>query len=139
MNRFALLNGTYFGTLKKDQAIITLAAFQEKGIIEQGVLPDVEGFRTIKAVNLNPGGNVVGFGGSKSSAVIAARLDADYTSILPGASYGNVTTVTDPDIGLSVLQVQYVNHQKATATQRISLIYGVAKGQIKAGQVITSQ
>jgi hypothetical protein len=137
MNRFALLSGAYFGQLKKDNAIVTLAAYQDKSIIEQGVLPDVEGFRTIKAVNLPAANNLVGFAGSKSSLVMTARVDGDYTSVLPGASNGNVTTVTDPDLGLSVQQVQYVNHQKAGATQRISLIYGVAKGQVKAGQVIT--
>ena len=141
MNRFCLLNAPYFGGLKKDPAIVTLAAFQAKEIIEQGVLPDVEGFRVIKAVNLtaNAGATVVGFAGSKSSAVIAARVDSDYATILPGSSYGNVSVVTDPDIGLSVLQVQYVNHQLATANQRISFIFGVAKAQTKAGDVIKSQ
>jgi len=138
MNRFALFNSAYFGQLKKDSAIVTLAAFQDKQIIEQGVLPDVEGFRVIKAVNLPGTANLVGFAGSKSAALMASRLDSDYTTILPGASYGNVTTVTDPDLGLSVLQVQYTNHQKASATQRISLLYGVAKGQDKAGQLIKS-
>jgi len=57
---------------------------------------------------------------------------------LPGASYGNVTTVTDPDLGLNVQQVQYVNQPKASVTQRISLIYGVALGQVNAGQLIKS-
>jgi hypothetical protein len=139
MNRFALFNAVYFGQLKKDPAIVSLSAFQDKAIIEQGVLPDVEGFRVIKAVNLPATGNLVGFGGSRSSCVMAARIDSDYTTILPGASYGNVTTVTDPDLGLSVLQVQYVDHKKATATQRISLLFGVAKGQAPAGQRFTSQ
>jgi hypothetical protein len=138
MNRFCLLNGSYFGQLKKDPAIVSLAAFQEKAIIEAGVLPEVEGFRVIKAVNMPATANLVGFAGSKSSALIATRLDSDYTSILPGASYGNVTTVTDPDLGISVLQVQYVNHQLATATQRISLIWGVAKGQVKAARLLKS-
>jgi hypothetical protein len=71
--------------------------------------------------------------------VISARIDSDYVNVLPGASYGNATVVTDPDIGLSVFQVQFVNHQKATATQRISFIFGVAKGQTKAGQTLKSQ
>jgi hypothetical protein len=134
------LSSRYYGALKKDNAIITLSAFQDKTIIEEGVLPDVEGFRTIKAPNITvAGGNIIGFAGSRSSAVISARIDSDYVNVLPGASYGNATVVTDPDIGLSVFQVQFVNHQKATATQRISFIFGVAKGQTKAGQTLKSQ
>jgi hypothetical protein len=139
MNRTMLLNGAYYGQLKKDNAIVTLSAFQDKGIIEEGVLPDVEGFRVVKAINLPGTANMTGFGFSKSALAMAARLDGDYTNVLPGASYGNVTTVTDPDLGLSVLQVQYVDHKKATATQRISLIYGVAPGQNNAGQLLKSQ
>lgn len=138
MNRTLLLNSNYFGQLSKDNAIVTLAAFQKSEIIEQGVLPNVQGFRVVEAPNLPATGNLTGFGFSKSAMVIVARVDGDYTSVLPGASYGNSSVVTDPDLGISVLQVQYVNHQLASATQRISLLYGVAKGQPKAGQILKS-
>jgi hypothetical protein len=150
MNRTLLLNPDYFGQLSEDQAIVTLAAFQKAEIIEEGVLPDVAGFKVVEAANLPATGNLAGFAFSKSAMCMVARTDGDYTTVLPGASYGNVTTVTDPDLGLSVLQVQYVNHQLATATQRISLLYGVGAGllggasgaepggQNNAGQLITS-
>ncbi len=138
INRALLLNADYYGQLAKDQAIVTLAAFQQAGIITGGQLPDVHGFNVIEAPNLPSTANLVGFGFSRSALVLAARLDSDYTSILPGASYGNVTVVTDPDIALSVLQVQYVNHLLATATQRISLLSGVAAGQDNAGQLLVS-
>lgn len=137
-NRFCLLNSAYFGQLKKDPAIVSLSAFQDKTIIEQGVLPDVEGFRVIKAVNLPVAENLVGFAGSRSSVAMAARLDGDYSSILPGANNGNVTTVTNPKIGLSILQVQWVDHQKAWARQRISLIFGSDKGQVAAASRLKS-
>lgn len=136
--RFALLNAYYFGAVKKDSAIVQLGAFSKNEIIVNGVLPDVEGFRTIKAANLPTTANLVGFAGAKSSLCIAARPDADYTNALPGASYGNSMVVTDPDSGLSVHQVQFVDHFKAKAFQRISFIYGVAKGQTNAGQLIKS-
>ena len=60
----------------------------------------------------------------------------DYTSVLPGASYGNVQVITDPDLGISVMLVQYVDHKKGTATQRIALMYGTAAGQGNAGQLL---
>ena len=80
--------------------------------------------------------NLVGFAGSKSALCIATRVPNDYTSILPGASFGNVQIVTDPDVGMSVMQVQYVNHTLGTATSRIALMYGTAPGQSNAGQLI---
>ncbi len=150
-NRTLLLNAPYYGQLSKDHDIVTLAAFQKPEIITSGVLPDVDGFYVVNAPNLpdtvaappvNQQPQTVqlrGFGFSKSALVIATRLDNDYSQVLPGASYGNVTTVTDPDLGISVLQVQYVNHKLASATQRISLLYGVAKGQDKAGQLLLEQ
>ncbi len=137
-NRFALLNSDYFGQLSEDASLVSLSSFQRPAIIEEGVLQDVAGFRVIDAPNLPATGNLAGFCGSRSSLLIAARLDSDYVNVIPGASYGNVTIVTDPDLGLSVTQTQYVDHQKAKTTQRITLIYGVAKGQINAGQRITS-
>lgn len=137
-NRSLLLNSDYFGALAKDSAIVTLAAFQKPEIIEQGVLPNVHGFGVVDAPNLPTTGNLAGFGFSKSALIIASRLPNDYASILPGASYGSVTTITDPDLGLSVMQVQYVDHKLGFAESRIALMYGVAAGQINAGQRLTS-
>ena len=137
-NRSLLLNSDYFGALAKDSAIVTLAAFQKPEIIEQGVLPNVHGFGVVDAPNLPTTGSLAGFGFSKSALIIASRLPNDYASILPGASYGSVTTITDPDLGLSVMQVQYVDHKLGFAESRIALMYGVAAGQINAGQRLTS-
>ncbi len=143
--RTMLLWPTFFGALEKDQAIITLAAFNKPEIITNPtgagvslVLP-VESFNVVKAPNLPTNdSNLVGFAGSKSALVIATRMPNDYTKFAPGASYGNVQTVTDPDLGISVMLVQYVDHTLATGTQRISLMYGTAPGQTDAGILIKS-
>ena len=71
-----------------------------------------------------------------SGFVTICTLPNDYTKFAPGVSFGNVQTVTDPDLGLSVMLVQYVNHTLATGTQRISLMYGTAAGQTNAGLII---
>ncbi len=144
--RTMLLWPTFFGALEKDQAIITLAAFQKPEIItnptgQSGVslvLP-VESFNVVKAPNLPTNdSNLVGFAGSKSALCIATRMPNDYTKFAPGVSYGNVQTVTDPDLGISVMLVQYVDHTLATGNQRISLMYGTAAGQTDAGVLIKS-
>jgi hypothetical protein len=69
---------------------------------------------------------------------MVTRTPNDYASILPGASFGNVQMVTEPDIGITVMLVQYVNHLLASATSRIALMYGTAAGQGSAGTILKS-
>jgi hypothetical protein len=141
MNRTLLLYSTWFANLAKDQALVSLAAFQKAAIIEDGVLPNVHGFKVVDAPNLprNAATNLVGCGFSKSALALATRLPNDYSKILPGASYGNVDTVQNEDGGIAVMQVQYVNHDTAAASQRIAVMYGAAKGQANALQLLTDQ
>ena len=141
--RTLLLYSDAFASLEKDSTLIQPLAFLQENLIERGQNPPPEfivpvaGFRVIKAPNLpSNNANLIGFGASKSALVIASRVPNDYTSVLPGAAFGNVAMVTDPDLGLTVLQVQYVNHTLGTATSRISLMYGTAAGQGNAGQLI---
>jgi hypothetical protein len=141
--RSMLLYPTVFGNMEKDSVLTTYAAFKQSELITNPtpggvslVIP-VESFNVIKAPNLPTNdGNVTGFAGSKSALCIATRVPNDYTAALPGASFGNVQMVTDPDIGITVMLVQYVNHTLGTATSRIALMYGTAAGQGNAGILI---
>lgn len=141
--RTMILYPTVFGNLEKDTVLMQLAAFQKPTLITNPapdgvalVIP-VESFQTVKAPNLpTNNANLTGFAGSKSALCIATRVPNDYTSALPGASYGNVQVVTDPDIGLSVQLVQYVNHDLGKATSRLALMWGSAAGQSDAGRLI---
>lgn len=138
-NRSLLLYSTYYGKLEEDTALSRLSAYGGNAMIATGVLPNVQGFKAIDAPNLpQNGANIVGFGFSKSALVAASRVPNDYTTILPGASFGNVMVIADPDLGISALQTQYVNHDKGSASQRIAWMYGVAPGQANAGQLLTS-
>lgn len=140
--RTLLLYPTVFSKLVGDTALITFAAYQKPELItapQNGaslVIP-VDTFNVVNAPNLpTNNGNVTGFGCSKSALVIATRLPNDYTTANPGANYGSVQVMTEPDIGISVMLTQYVNHQLAAATSRISLMYGTAAGQGAAGQLL---
>jgi len=142
-NRTALLYPTYFQKIEDDATMLQLAAFQKPQLISDptnggvSLVMPVSNFQVVNAPNLpTNNGNVTGFAGSKSALCIASRKPNDYTKFAPGVSFGNVQTVTDPDLGLSVMLVQYVNHTLATGTQRISLMYGTAAGQGDAGQLI---
>lgn len=141
MGRTLLLARPYYSAVAKDNAIITLAAFQRAEIIEKGVLPDVEGFKIIKAVNLPAttiaGKTLKGFGFTKSALCIGSRLPADYVNVLPGAAHGNLTVVTTPS-GFSANQIQFVQHTAIAGThQRLEWMYGGSRGQVAAGALLT--
>jgi phage I-like protein len=141
--RHLLLYPTVFGNLEKDSVFVSPLLYTKPELISEptpggvSLAIKVENYEVIKAPNLpTNNGNVTGFAGSKSALCIATRVPNDYTSVLPGASFGNVQMVTDPDIGITVMLVQYVNHQLGTATSRIALMYGTAPGQGNAGYLI---
>jgi hypothetical protein len=142
--RTMLLWPAAFGNLSKDTSMVQFGTnVPQTNVITEGTQSDgtfplsVESFVIYTAPNMpSNNANLVGFAGSKSSLVIATRTPNDYTSVLPGASFGNVQMVTDPDINITVMQVQYVNHTLGTATSRIALMWGTAPGQTAAGQII---
>jgi hypothetical protein len=144
-SRTLLLYSTFFGQLEKDSAIVSLATFQRPELIT-GQTQDganyainVEGFKVVNAPNLpTNNANLNGFAASKSALIIVTRTPSDYTSVMPGASYGTVQMVTEPDIGITVMLVQFVTHQMATASSRIALMFGTAAGQGNAGTLLKS-
>lgn len=140
MGRTLLLKGSYFDKLFSDSAIVQLAGFQKADVITQGQMIPVHGFDVIRAANLPATNNLAGFGFSKSALVLATRLPNDYSAALPGATGGGtVQTITEPSTGISLALVQFVDHQLGAAFARNALMYGTAKGQIHAGQRLTTQ
>lgn len=139
-NRSLLLFSDFYAKLAKDSgtvlnAVTALAAFKNPEIITEGVMPDLHGFKVADTPSLPDNGeHLVGAGFSKSALVLSTRLPIDYTQILPGASFGNVTVVTNPDSGFSVMQAEYVDHKLGSANQRSAWMYGKAKGQANALQ-----
>lgn len=138
MNRTLLLNVDAFAALATDASIVSLATNLQPELITNYTLPQVSGFQPIEAVNLPSTGNMTGFALTPDAALIATRLPVDYTQALPGSSHGSVSTVTNPDTGISVLKTDFVDHTLGTANSRIAWMYGVAKGQVASGQIIKS-
>ncbi len=70
---------------------------------------------------------------------MATRVPSDYTTALAGVpATGVVQVVTNPDTGISVMLVQFVDHLAGAARGRIAIMYGVAKGQVASAQVLRS-
>ena len=145
--RFALLNPTYHGQLEKDPSLIYFAAQRAPELISgDGLLPRMARFQPVLAPNLagsganaNATANLAGYFGHKASLAIASRLVNDYTTALPGSNVGAITTITNPDIGISMNLIQFVNHQAGYAEWLLAAILGAAVGDKRGGLVLTSQ
>ncbi|ODU24839.1 MAG: hypothetical protein ABS95_01420 [Verrucomicrobia bacterium SCN 57-15] len=138
--RTLLLSSAAYDKLAEDTTIVSILNNADaRGTITTGVLPEIHGFLPVRAPNLPTTGNMVAFGLFASAIAVASRLPSDYTSVFPGANGGGVTRVVqNPRNGFSVQQVQFVNHTLGRAYSRYAWMYGCAKGDIKAGQIVTS-
>lgn len=135
--RYCLMNSLYFGKLSQDPTLTSLAVFQKPEIITGAELPLISKFQPLEAPNLPTTGNLAAFFGHKSALVIQTRLPNDYTTVLPGTAWGNVSVITGKT-GLSFLLVQYTDHKGAFAGWRIAMMYGTALGNPKGGKIIKS-
>jgi len=136
--RTLLLNPDYYQQLGEDPALLAFDEFHDGGMIQDDRIPRVARFDPFEAPTLPTANNLVGFGMTKESLCIAARIPSDYSSALPGASYGNVTQITDPQTGLTLLLVQYVDHNMGKSNYRVSAMFGVGTGNTATGQLLTS-
>ena len=145
-NRFCLSNSYMQEQLEQDPTLVSLAVFQKPEIITNSQLPQIARFTPYEAPNL-PSTAVAGVGngvlaaffGHKSSLLMQARIPNDWSTVLgTNSGYGLTSVVTNPDTGLSVLLVQFSNPQSAHAEYRLALMYGVAKGNGKGGQIVTN-
>lgn len=136
--RFALLNPDYFEKLGQDNALVQLAAYQKPELITEYRLPPVAGYQPYEGATLPTANALAGFFGTAASLALTTRVPSDYTKAFPSATGGGVVSVvTNPDTGISVQLVQYVNHDTATATARVALMYGVAVGHKDTGRRLT--
>jgi len=136
--RTALINSAYYSALQKDSNLVNFAAFQRPEIVEQAELMPISKFLPLEAPNLPTTNNLAGFFTHKTGLILQTRIPNDYTTVIPGASYGNVAVITDPDINISMMLTQYVSHQGGYTAQRLSLMFGVAPGIQKAGILLLS-
>jgi hypothetical protein len=133
------LNPTYFAKLCEDITVVSALVNTGAGSsIATGQLPPVHGFLPTEVADFPTTANRVGFAFTRSALIIVGRVPSDYTTVLPGAAHGSVNVVTNPEDGMSVMLVQYVDHATGTANWRIAMTYGVATGQASAGVLIRS-
>jgi hypothetical protein len=138
--RFYVANATVYASLLKDPVIVSnLNNAQNGGAISSGQLPRVAGFGLSEYPGMLTTNSIVGFAGTKDSAVLAARLPSDPRSLVPNVPYaGTFTPITNPKTGLSVILNEYIDQATLAVTTRVLFCYGVAKGNGSNGQRIVS-
>jgi len=137
-DRTMLLNLGYYQQLGQDASVIAYDQYHDGTLITENVLPNVSGFLPVEVPNLPGTSNLTGFGMTPEALILATRIPNDYSTVLPGASYGNVSQVTDPNTGITVCVTQYVDHNAGSASYRVSLMLGVAVGDTSRGQLLVS-
>ncbi len=140
--RTVLLNSAYYGQLATDPSLVTFFSGQRAPeIITDNELPKLGTFVPVEAPNLNAANatpNLMGFAVHRAAVVAKSRLPSDYNSALPGAGYGVVVTVTDPETGMAVMCTQYVQHTQGFAESRLSVLLGAGPGDTRGGLCIIS-
>lgn len=140
MGRYLLLNSAYHAAAGKDPSLVTFwAGTRNPEMITDGELPRMSKFQPIECPDFPTSANRVGFAGQRSAVVAISRLPADYSKVLgSGAGNGSVMQLSDPETGLAINLVEYVNHQQGYAERRMETQVGAGVGDKRAGLVITS-
>jgi len=158
VGRFCLLHSYYHDKLLEDTNLVLantiLAALnKDNAAFQSGELPVLFGVKPLESqlaaakngalVSLTDSTTIatnadsVGFAGNSASMVFVARVPQDYTAVLKDVpSTAAIEIVTEPDSGLSMMLVKYVNHGLAAAAARCAFMYGAAQGDSRVGVVV---
>ncbi len=139
--RIGLFSSAVYRKLGKDASIVALATYKHEEIITQGRLPMIKNIDPYEVFTLpTPAGeNLTGFAGTADALALATRVPNDYSKVFGDvASNGVVQIVTNPDTGISVMLVRYIDHKAGEAAWRVALMWGGAVGNASAGQRLIS-
>lgn len=138
--RFAALLPAYYRALGSDAAVNALMqATGDPSYLTERRLPKISNFELLNSSWMPSANNQVGFVGHKAALVLKTRLPQDLSKALAGVQFpGSTLTVTDPNTGLSMLLVQYIDPRNNYAEWRPEIMLGTAVGDRRAGLVLTS-
>lgn len=160
VGRFALLHSFYHDKLLGDTNLLSAKAIlalinKDESSFESGELPSLFGVKPLESqlASATSAGvlttwvdptspsttNIVGFAGDASSMVFVSRVPQDYNALANAMGVpatAAVEIVTEPDSGLSMLIVRYVDNGKASIVVRAALMYGAAQGDPRKGVII---
>lgn len=134
MGRFMVLNPDFYASLCMDNTMLAALLQSGSSAIQSGRLPNVHGFDVSEFVDLPTNDEALaGIAGTADALCLATRIPDD-----PGQGQGNVriSTVTEPQSGLSVQVREWYNADLGQFRRSYTLMYGVAIGQATSLQRI---
>lgn len=139
-SRFAAVSAAVYKELLNDPLCNRAAKQSGTDPIADGRLQNIAGFSEIfEYPDIPTAGNLTGFAGSKDSLVLATRLPADPSKVLPNATVpGSIGVITEPKTGLSVMVAEWIDMAALSADIMVVWQYGVAKGNANNGQRLVS-
>lgn len=142
---FGLLNDTAFANLTKDNEVANRDFVTEFPDFDGGVVRNVGGVRNIfEDVSLPANAsNLIGFVGSKSALLIAARTPKDPALAMREMGIdlsvpGVIDNVRNPETGLSIMHRYWYDMDRGELKMTLTWMYGVAKGVANNGELIVT-
>jgi hypothetical protein len=153
--RFALMHSIYHDQILNDSNLVTAKAItavvnKDLSAMESGELPILYGIKVLESqlaaskagvlVSPTDGATIgqvadtIGFAGDSASMLFVARVPQDYTTVFKDIpATAAIEIITEPDSGLSIMFVKYVNHGLGQVYARCALMYGFAQGDPRRG------
>lgn len=140
MDRLVVLPPNYYNALLQDPALVAYLYAGQIEALTKGVLPELFGFLPYMTQAANDlTSPVEGMAMTPSATLLAARLPQDYSQVFPDMPpTAIVEAVTEPETGLSLQMVRFVDHKLAETRARAAVSFGAAVGQKNAGILLTS-
>jgi hypothetical protein len=142
---FGILNDTAFANLTKDAEVSSRDYVTEFPDYDGGVVRNVGGIRdTFEDVSLPANSsNVIGFYGSQSSLVVAARVPKDPATDMAQLGIalpvpGTIDVVTHEATGLQLMQRYWYDMSSGKLNMTLTWMYGVAKGVANNGELVVT-
>ena len=132
--RFGWVNSEVAQALRNDEVV--MANFDRNATNAYAGWKNIEGFETIWEFPALPGNsvNLTGFFAQQSALVVASRVAINSGGLTQIGYPGNISTVTDPVSGLSVISNQWVTQDTLVVNDRLILLFGCAKGNAVCGR-----
>ena len=134
LNRFGIVNSAVMSTLTTDSRIASGDYHGQRiGGEAYGRLSNIQGFANIWEYPDTPANaeNMTGFFGTRESIILATRVPRDANEIAAAAgipSIASFDTMTDPDTGLTLLGIKWVEAGTFDVYCTVAVMYGAAAG-----------
>jgi hypothetical protein len=134
IGRFGIVSSGVMSTLTTDSRIASGDYHGQRiGADALGHLQGIQGFANIWEYPDMPGNseNLTGFFGTKESIILATRVPNDATEIAKAAGIPQIAsfeTMTDPDTGLTLLGIKWVEAGTFDVYCTVAVMYGAVAG-----------